>query len=433
MALSRRTVGLRSQDIQTGLQEVDLRGPATGLLNNTLIVGMAERLAIHVRGINVIEDEARLYALADRLGINGLVLPNVLHVLEDVGFASVTYESGRIRRVAERIPYFEDIYDTLGEVWEQRNPREEEHATIQLLEGLADGPRAMDDIQGDYGVDTDELRLILEVGRSGGYFSEFDSETDHARVVYSPLFWEEKPAETFALVSKYGGSRVADAIRRVRSYQGLPLPDLGSASSEGDRIVVEAMAAGLLPAPQVQSAKGPKRFAFTPYQGQQQLSEVERPVLQKARAILACIRYGQHFGSASSIFDPGAIINALRVKGRIGPHSEIARQYAMLVVENVGRITRDPNYTSRYNLEIIQTEENVKALRLAADMVKVGEAISDRGLDQAARSVLFATGTFREPATVRTEELARRRREPEYSQQSIRRLIEQLVDDVRQV
>ncbi len=48
--MDHRDIGLRAQDIQTGLQEVDLRGPASGRFDKTMLVGMAERLCIPVYG-----------------------------------------------------------------------------------------------------------------------------------------------------------------------------------------------------------------------------------------------------------------------------------------------------------------------------------------------------------------------------------------------
>jgi len=431
--MERREIGIRSQDIQTALQDVELGGPASGLLNTTLLTGMAERLSIHIRGIDIIDDERRLYALADRLGIGGLVLPSVLDLMEEAEFVSVERSQDRIRRVIERVPYFEDIYERFGEIWEARNPRDEEKANLDILNELASSPRRLQNVTEDYPLEVDQHRLLMEVGKEGGYLAEFSSPTDGSTVVYSPLYWEEKPEETFRLIEKYGAERIAQAIRRVRAYQGMPMPELGPDSSEDDRIVVEAMVAGLLPAPQVDSLKGPKRFAFTPYQGQVSLAATERPILQKARAILSCIRYGQHFGTITRVEDPIAIIRALQLRGRIGPHSEIARQYAVLVVEGVGRITRDVTYSDRYYLQIIDIPENKRALSVAADMLVIGEAITERGLNQAARSVLFTPGTIKEPPTTRSEELLRRKRDPRYSSESIKRDIEKLIDGVRQL
>jgi len=431
--MERREIGIRAQDIQTALQDVELSGPASGLLNTTVLTGMAERLSIHIRGIDIIDDERRLYALADRLGIGGLVLDSVLSLMEQAEFVSVERSQGKVKRVIERVPYFEDIYERFGEIWEARNPPDEEKENLRILNELASSPRLVEDVTGDFPIHVDQHRVLMEVGKEGGYFAEFLSPTDGSPIIYSPLYWEEKPEETFKLVKKYGSERIATAIRKVRAYQGMPIPELGPESTEDDQIIVEAMVAGLLPSPQVDSLKGPKRFAFTPYQGQVNLAATERPVLQKARAILSCVRYGQHFGTITRVKDPAAIIRALQLKGRIGPHSEVARQYAILVVEGVGRITRDATYSDRYYLQIVDTEENKKALSIAADILEIGEAITERGLNVAARSVLFRPGIMKEPLTTRSEELLRRKRDPKYSSESIKHDIEKLIDEVRQL
>lgn len=431
--MKKHEVALRAQDIQTGLQEVNLRGPAAGLFDTTLLTGMAARLAIHIRGIEIIEEEQRLRALGTRLGIPSLVLRNVLDILEEVEFIQVEYDGQRPKRVVERVPYYDDLYGRLGAAWEIRQRSEEEEASVLLLDRLAAAPENWERIEAEYGLDASQLRVVQEVGEAGGYLGRFESPTDGSIVVYSPLYWEENPEETLRLIQKYGGARVAQAIRSVRSYQGMPLPDLGAQSTEDDRIVVEAMVAGLLPAPEVNSFRGPRRFAFTPYKGKILLSDKERAILQKARAILACIRYGQHFGSITKIKDPDAILRTLKGRGRIGAHSEIAVQYAILVVEGVARISRDTAFRSRYHLELIDTPENRKALDVAADVLTVGETITDRGLDPGARSILLNAGLYKEALTSRSEELARRQRQPAYSDETVKKELEKLVDDIRGV
>lgn len=431
--MEKRVIGLRAQDIQTGLQEVKVAGPATGLLDTTLLVGMACRLAIHIRGVDIINDERRLNLLGGRIGIDSLVLPNVLNILEEAEFASIEYNSqGRVKRVSERVPYFGDIYDRLGEIWGDRNPHEVEQATVQILDNLVDGPRALNHIRSDQPLDDSDFDMVLGVGREGGYLSNFTSPKDDSEVVYSPLYWEEKPAETFQLIEKYGAERIVQAVHRVRTYQGMPMPDLHANPTNDDRVIVEAMAVGLLPSPEVNSLRGPKQFAFTPYTGQVHLEDTERPVLQKARAILACVRYGEHLGTITRVRDPAAIIRALQHRGGIGPHTEIAMQYAMLVVEGVARITHDPYHRNRYNLEIIDTYENKRALRIAADMLQIGEAITERGLNAAARRILFHGGTFRDSDTTRSA-LVRSRRDIPHSADSIEKDVRALIDDFRQV
>ena len=162
--MEKRVIGLRAQDIQTGLQEVQVAGPAAGMLDTTLLVGMACRLAIHIRGVDIIDDEQRLYLLGDRIGINSLVLPTVLELLEEAEFATIERSLGHIKRISERVPYFGNIYDRLGEIWGDRNPHEVEQATIQILDKLVDGPRALTNIRSNYSLDDSDFDTLLRVG-----------------------------------------------------------------------------------------------------------------------------------------------------------------------------------------------------------------------------------------------------------------------------
>jgi hypothetical protein len=434
MDVKPRDIAIRSQDIQTGLQGVDLGGPAAGMLDHTRLVGMAARLAIHLRGVDVVSDENRLKALAARLGVDSLLLDSVLNILEDLEFVKTERRSGRVTKLVERFPYYSDIYEALGSVWVLRGPTDAEQATVSILNDLSLAPRILPDIERAYPLGSGDLTVVREVGKAGGYFSEFESPCDGQVVVCSAIYWDENPEAIFSLLQKYEATDIANAIQRVRAKQGLPLPDLSSPDiSHEDQILLDAMVVGILPAPTIDSTRGPKRFAFTPYAGSIVLGPDERALLQKARAILSCVRYGEAFGMITKIHDPEALIGALETRGRIGSHSEIPRQYAILAVEGIARITPDTVWRGRYYLELIDTEENKKALRLAADMLTVGEALAERGLSRDARAILFNGGIYKEPLTTVAEELARRKRTPNYSAQTLSRQIEQLVDDIRGV
>jgi hypothetical protein len=393
---------------------------------------MAARLAVHIRGVDVIEDPDRIYAVADRLGIPSIVLPSVLDTLEEAEFATVQYQDKRPIKVIDRVPFFGGVYERVGEIWLSRNPREEEIATVELLGELANGPRGLESIRKQTGLKKQQLSLIREVGTAGGYFSEYAPDQETEPVVFSPLYWEENPEQTFELLNRWGGDRVSSAIKRVRASQGLPLPDGSASTSEEDQILIEAMVAGLLPSPEVASRKGAKRFAFTPYNGQIGLENYERAILQKARAILACVRYGQYFGSVTRIGDPAAIIDALRRRGRIGSHSEIPQQYAILVVEGIARLSPDAQNRGRFFLHLIDTEENNKALRLAKDLLSEGEAIAERGLDIEARDLLFGAGRIKDPLTTRSEEVVRRTKMPKFDRSFFDTELAKLIDQVRQ-
>src|SRR3989338_7328515 len=101
-------VGLRAQDIQTSLQDVDL-GPLGAETKNLRLLGMAERLAIHIRGTDVIDDYKRLEYIGSQFGIDSLVLPSVLNVLEELEWVRVEGKGAK-RKVEESVPFFRDIY-----------------------------------------------------------------------------------------------------------------------------------------------------------------------------------------------------------------------------------------------------------------------------------------------------------------------------------
>ncbi len=425
MKITDQEIGLRAQDIQTGLQDVGLGGPASGLLDTTRLIGMAERLAIHIRGAEVIDDYERLCAVGSRLGIDSLVLPNVLEVLEEAEF--VTVQRGGTRVVYEDVPYFGDIYERLGSLWRSRRTTEIEQASVHLLQTLASAPLTANDLSQSLGLTKPDLALIKDLGDTGGYIRAYRSPSDGDEVVYSPLFWDEHPEAVYSLLKKYTAEEIAAAIGGVREYQGLPLLDLTSTPTRETQILLEAINYGILPTPAVDASRGKRYFAFTPYAGSLPLSASEKAVVQKARAVLACIRYGQHFGGITKIRHPELILNALAEKGRLGAHSEIGRQYSLLVMEGVGRIVKDSIYSDRYHFVLIDTEDNKKALAVARDMLVVGEAITERGLDKPVRDVLFSSGVVQEPLTT----LAEFKRNPKYSDESIKRDFERLVDRVR--
>ena len=51
-------------------------------------------------------------------------------------------------------------------------------------------------------------------------------------------------------------------------------------------------------------------FATLPYTLDPGLLRSRKPVLEKALAVLACLRCGQHFGGATSL-SPGAMVNVI--------------------------------------------------------------------------------------------------------------------------
>ena len=392
-------IGLRAQDIQTSVQDVDL-----GLLNaetkNIRLIGMAERLAIHIRGADVIDDYKKLEYTASQFGIDSLILPNVLKVLQEIDWVRVEKEGSVIRKVEESVPYFSDIYSTAGEYFNNSDHSEIEEATIAVCDSLALSPSTEEEVKNKLGLSDEAYRIILDIGKSGKFIDEYKSTKTREKVLYSPLYWIENPEKLenmYTLLKEFGADNVYKALKKIRDYQGFPLWDdvlKGNYNTLEIKIIAEAIRRGIILAPEVNSLNGKKNFAFTPHIG---ISIEEKIVLEKAMCLLACIRYGEHFGLITKIKYPELLLDKLLSPPyRIGPHTEIKKQYAILVGRGVGKIFKDRSIYDRYYFELIQTEENKKAVRLARDLLKVGEVLEEKGVSKELQSVIFYSGSYEE-------------------------------------
>src|SRR3954465_9280526 len=83
--MDRQSVARRAQDVQSGLRDVaDHRVSAT--IPITRQIGMAAQLAVHIRGLDTIENIVGLHGFCGSLGISSDSLPTVLGTLERIGW-----------------------------------------------------------------------------------------------------------------------------------------------------------------------------------------------------------------------------------------------------------------------------------------------------------------------------------------------------------
>jgi hypothetical protein len=218
------------------------------------------------------------------------------------------------------------------------------------------------------------------VGIGGAFYRTYLSPVDGSTVSYSPLYHDENPAAFLRLFDKFPHADVSTILRSIREYQGKPVDAISHP------ILCEAIRTGCIPTPSVDSSGGKKYFAFTPVQG---VGKLEKCLLEKARALVACVRYGQHYAGMTRIQYPLLILERLKTNRKIGPHSEALHQYALLQKLGVGRITRDRFLSSRYNFDLIDTDENLLALDIAIQYLTVKEVTkADPKLEDARQLLL---------------------------------------------
>jgi hypothetical protein len=163
--MERYEQGLRCQDVHAGLHDLDPNSPRLVELEDTRIVGMAASLAAAIRGQNVIQDAQTLKKVAAaELDVDHMAFDRVVQVLDDAGLVrSVVRKAGKIRSFSEDVPYHQNLYDRLGEVWQASEPTETERGVLSAVHVLAKGPVPEEQLAEAAGVERELYRPTLEI------------------------------------------------------------------------------------------------------------------------------------------------------------------------------------------------------------------------------------------------------------------------------
>lgn len=395
--MNRFDEGLRCQDVHSGLRNLDPNSPVLAPLNDTRIVGMTATLAGLIRGRDVISDaQALMQVAAQQLDVQLLAFTEVIGLLEEAGYVEgVRRSGGRITAFNETIPLYDDLYETLGSVWRGRQPTELEQQVVLLVDGLSQRPAPLESLSEIFGLDASEAPTILEVGRRAGLVQTI--RTMDGDIAFSPFFGFENPAAVENLVLDHGSGRLIEEFRAVRAHQGLELVP-GSFP-----LLTQAVASGLLVAPSVRLPSGKFRaFAALPYAADRHLLSARKPVLEKALAVLACLRTAERYGEYNTL-SPSALVNVInklldRNRGFLNPNSAHRRQYELM--RNAGIVVFAPDTRAGGNWvtpTFIDTSDNREALTCARDLLQHGELMETRIDDVLARQALEAGGSYTAP------------------------------------
>jgi DNA-binding transcriptional ArsR family regulator len=392
MAIDKPTITARLQDINEGLVRQS-GGLVEAHYRKSKRFGAAARVCNLIKGCDVVSDYNSLVASAGELGIGADTLDAALRELEEIGYVSLHRSGGDIQKIEERIPLLDDRFVSLADKWLDSNPSEIEKATVRLLDDLMLTPDRIRSICKKRSLDAKSFDIIRDVGRTGEFLKTYTSPVDGTEIAYSPLYHDENPEKTIHLIDAFPDEDIAAILRSIRDYQGKPV------DSVTDIVLRAAIETGCLPTPTVNSTNGSKKFVFTPLQG---VGKLEKALLEKARAIVACVRYGEHFAGVTRIIYPKRILERLKENKVIGPHSEIKEQYVLLQKLGVGVISRSPHYHSRFVFRLLDTEENLRALDMAIQYLTVHEIVKGDPREEDARQLLLP-GIYESPLKTRME------------------------------
>jgi hypothetical protein len=140
---------------------------------------------------------------------------------------------------------------------------------------------------------------------------------------------------------------------------------------------------------------------FTPRLG---VGKIEKTLLHKARVLLSCVRYGENFAGITKIFDPEKLINALAGRGYLKAHSESLKQYESARNHGLVKLIPVSSDSERYEVHFIDNDENRRTVKMALEMIQIGEtSIYDNSHDLA-RQILLPS-SLKHPIQTRTHVL----------------------------
>jgi len=240
-------------------------------------------------------------------------------------------------------------------------PGELDKASIALIDALSSGPVPFEQVKFDLGIGDDGFDQIVEVGKNGGYIRTYGRAD--GELVYSPLYVEEHPEALLAFVEKHHEKYpdIHAVLQSAKARPGIAVADLQKAHP----VVLEMIDANAITAPAVTSTRGTHSFLFPPIR-----DSVDRAIIQKARVLVSCVRYGAQFGGVTQITDPSFLLGRLKDQKLIGrkPHSDIKTQYSPAADLGIGYV--EDAGSSRYRFHLYDTDDNLEAVKLAIRLVE---------------------------------------------------------------
>lgn len=353
-------------------------------------IGMMVNLALHIRGLPVLEYDKLKLASAYYFGIPALVFGEIIRDLAEIGFVQLISQGSTIQKVVPKVPFFQSLYEQIGSFALSNNFNEPEQLALKILSKLADSPTEKSNLYG-FGADKKLMLRNLQIGEQGGYI--ISKKARGKEIMLSPLFFSENP-EVFAdLTAKSGAKKVQTIIALIKQAQGLPLSIIektleingNKITSEDFKLIKSLAQDGMIKPPSISTPHaGQNYFIFTPTPGASKLNSTNKEIYERAMALIASVRQGQFLAKEYRIYWPVKILRALKRNGYLRPTTEAQSQYSQLALMRVGRLTPDGN---GHRFALIQTDENVAALNLAIDMLETGE-ITNMEVNEDARMAL---------------------------------------------
>ena len=356
-------------------------------------IGMAVRLALHIRGLPKISYDVLKLVAAHYLGIPSIALSKIVTLLAKVEFVRLMTQGNTIQSVFPNIPFYQETYKRIEEYARSECVfAEAEQLAVTLVEKLAKSPFNFDALRNQIGAESNLFNRGIDIGVQGGYL---DKHRCRGRdIILNPTYFSENPQVFADAVAKSGATHIDQLLKQVRSHQGWPLSiientgRIGSNNLSADQLTLLKRLAqsGMTIAPSIKTSHaGQNFFMFTPAPPGVALNPMKRHIYEKSIAVVSAVRQGQLLPKQYAIRSPGALLYRLKSDLQIRANTEAAEQYRNLVVLRVGRLEKTTG--NWFQLKIIDTPENREALNIAYSIVS-GDNLQNLEINDEVRMIL---------------------------------------------
>ncbi len=416
------SIGLRAYDTAIGFRNLDERSAVLTDFNPTHIMGMAAVLAGAIKGKDVIRDARSLKKIAAQiLKINHWAFDKVVLELAELEMVrGIKKQGDEVVTFVENVPLlYDNVHERLGTRWLDMQPSELEAQFLTTLNMLAQTPLLTQALLQEIGADAKIDQKLRMIGESAELIRYYPLR-DGTEIATSPLHAFEHPDQLVKIFENHSPDQIREAFYNIRSQIGFPI-----LMDNSHPVVEDMVRLGLIPAPTVVGADQKERaFAIALYGLDPVYLTSKKQVLDRALALIACVRCGEVSGGKTPIQMSEKLLAALTDSSRnytLNGHSSTPRQYAPLI--RMGMITLVPK-GDLWGAHLVPTTDNLEAVRLACTLLKrrgVGEP--ERGNEREAVNLLFTDGDYLSP--LETIPLARRKT-PSMTQTEIMKLWEQI-------
>ncbi len=362
-------------------------------------IGMAVQLALHIRGLPVIEYELLKLVASTMLSIPRLAVDRIVELLAEIEFVRIQRDGKRIKAVLPTVPYFDDLYDGIGEYLETvAKPDEFENLTLEIVNRLANAPHNVDALAGKIGIERKTFDASVAIGTQGSFLVSRRARSK--TVLLNPTYFSEN-ADVFAdHVANCGAKGVEKTLKLIQSAQGWPLSLIekqmeiaGTKIDADDLLLLKRLAQdGAIKPPAINTSyAGHSQFIFTPTPKFVKVSPLKREIYERALSIVSAVRQGQLLPNRFRIRSPGAVLYKLKTELQLNPTSDYSQQYQNLVHNRIATLETLAN--GYRQLKVVDTPENRESLRIAYDLVQ-GETPSELSVDQEAMNAMSGSQEY---------------------------------------